>query len=171
MKTDDVPEPLRSSPSKAYWVASGGQHGPPLALEALQGVHALVGLRRPPRREGAAVAAVEDEHLAAGGGGVHRVVELGRGDGGEEQRLAAGVGHGQVQPASSSFSRGRRSRAGRGRRAGTRVEVGDRLADHVVRLVDQHRDVEAGDVRVLEDGGERFRVVLRGGEPAQAASR
>ena len=86
-----------------------------------------------------------------------------------EQRLAAGVAHGQVQPAlvvlqpvAEEVEQGEVVPAAPG------VEVGDRLADHVVRLVDQHRDVEAGDVRVLEDGGERFGVVLRGGEPAQA---
>jgi hypothetical protein len=44
------------------------------------------------------------------------------------------------------------------------VEVGDGLADHVVRLVDQHRDVEPDGLGVSRDGGERLGVVLRGGQ-------
>ena len=94
---------------------------------------------------------------------------LGRRARGEQQPLAAGVAHRQVQPAlvvlqpvAGEVQQGEVVPAAPG------VEVADRLTDHVVRLVDQHRDVEAGDVRVLEDGGEGLRVVLRGGEPAQA---
>jgi hypothetical protein len=140
-----------------------------LALEPLEGLHALVGLRRPPGREGAAVAAVEDEHLAAGPARVHRLVELRRGDRREHQRLAAGVRHRQVQapfvvlePVPGEVEQGQVVSPA------VPVEVGDGLADDVVRLIDERGDVEAGDLRVLEDRRERLGVVLGRGQPAQA---
>ena len=57
----------------------------------------------------------------------------------------------------------------RSSRRGVAVEVGDGLTDDVVRLVDQHGDVEAGDGRVLQHGRERLGVVLGRREPAQPA--
>jgi hypothetical protein len=54
---------------------------------------------------------------------------------------------------------------------GVAVEVGDRLPDDVVWLIDQHGDVEVRDLRVLQHGRKGLRVALRRREPAQPCVR
>jgi hypothetical protein len=138
----------------------GGQHHAAAASEPLQGVDLRVGLRGTAGGKGAAVAAVEDQDLLAGRGGIHRAVDVIGGQGGEQQAVAPGVGHGEVQVAlfvlqavAGEVDQGQVLAAAAG------VEVAQGLAHQVVRLVDQRGDLEAGDVRVLQHRGQRFRVM------------
>jgi hypothetical protein len=145
------------------------QHHAALALELLQCVDGGIALRGVARREGAAVAAVEDQHLAAGGAGVHRVADVRGRQTGEQQRVVTGVLHGQVEPPLVVLEAVPREVQERQVlvSAGA-VEVPDRLADDLERLVEEDRHLEARDVRVPQDLGEPLGVVGRRGQLAQA---
>lgn len=96
------------------------------------------------------------------------MVDLLGGQRGEQQAVAPGAGHREVEPAVIVFE----AVAGEVEQrevvaAPVPVEVPDGLADPVMRLVDQRGDLEPRDARVLQDRGERLRVVCRRGQLAQ----
>lgn len=150
----------------------GGQHGTAaaLALEPLQRVYVgVVAFGELAGREGAAVAAVEDQHLLPGVAGAHGPIDPLRGQGGEHEVGAAGVGRGEVEPALVVLETvPGEVQQGQVVVAAVAEEIAESRADPVMRFVDQNLHLEPGDVRRAQHLGQRLGVVTGRGQLPQS---